>query len=112
MPRELLIQGTTSAPGSDPRHFRSRLSQLHTGKTADPQIAGRLQNARRRRFLTAKIPQRAAQPRHATHAFPPRDHAQGSEQMGRSPLILLLLLLMLAIDSSSPVAVALWATPH
>ena len=55
-PRQLLLRGKTGARGSDPRHVRPRLSQLYAGEIADPEIARRLQSARRRRLLTSKVP--------------------------------------------------------
>src|SRR6267143_4620798 len=79
---ELLLRGKTGAPGSDARHFRSWLSQLYPGQIADFEVARRLQSPAGRRFLTAKIPQRAAQSRYATHSSPSRNHAQRPEQMG------------------------------
>ena len=83
-PGELLLRRKTGAHRSDARHVRSRLSQLHTRQIADPKTARRLQSAGRRKFLAPEIPQRTAQPRHATHPSPPRDHAQGQSEMGQS----------------------------
>src|SRR5205814_9337487 len=82
-----LLRGKTGAPRIDARHFRSRLSQLYPGQIADFEVARRLQSPAGRRFLTAKIPQRAAQSRYATHSSPSRNHAQRPEQMGPGALI-------------------------
>src|SRR6185312_7252521 len=83
---KLLLRGKAGAPGSNARHLRSRLSQLYPGQIADFEIARRLQSAARRRFLTAKIPQRAARSRHAAHSASSRNHAQRSEHMGPGAL--------------------------
>ena len=87
---ELLLRRKNGAPGSHARHLRSRLSQLYPGQIADFEVARRLQSPAGRRFLTPKIPQRAAQSRYATHSSPSRNHAQRPEQMGPSPLIFFL----------------------
>ena len=39
------------------------------------------------KFSLAKIPQRAAQPRHAADSSAARNHAQGQEQVGRRAVI-------------------------
>src|SRR6266487_210345 len=84
---ELLLRGKTGAAGSDARHLRSWLPQLHPGQIADFEVARRLQSPARRRFLSAKIPQRAAQSRYATDSSPSRNHAQRPEQMGPGAVI-------------------------
>src|SRR5204862_1066058 len=83
---QLLLRGKTGAPGSNARHFRSRLPQLYPRKIGDPEVARRLQSPAGGRFLTAKIPQRVAQSRYATRSSPSRNHAQRPEQMGPGAL--------------------------
>src|SRR5882724_8622246 len=84
---KLLLRGKAGAPGSNARHLRSRLSELYPGQIADSEIARRLQSAAGRRFLIAKIPQRAPQSRHAADSSTPRNHAQRPEQMESSAVI-------------------------